>query len=149
YAERADFTSERALGTEFATDLFDSEPQRCRRDLGNARAAMLRPAGQEWFKAQAPDKKLNEKPPIAKWFDWLNEQARTLIYRPDTGFVRAEREADHDLVTFGNAVKTIESEIDRAGKRILMERCWHLRDCAWLDDQNGIRQDFMARRFKA
>lgn len=149
YPERADFTTGRALGSEFAIDLFDSEPLRCRRDLGNARASMLRPAGQEWFRAVPKNEELDDRPDLGRMFDAINRQARGLLYHEDSGFVRAEKEADHDIVTFGNAVKTAESEIDRNGRRILMIRCWHPRDCAWLDDANGVRQDVMFRRFKA
>ena len=59
YPERADFTTQRALGTEFAIDLFDSAPVLARRDLGNARASMLRPRGSEWFIPQTSDDNLN------------------------------------------------------------------------------------------
>lgn len=110
---------------------------------------MLRPAGQEWFRAELADDELNQRPDIARVLDAINKQARGLIYHENSGFVRAEKEADHDIVTFGNAVKTVESEIDREGRRILMVRDWHPRDCAWLDDANGVRQDVMFRRFKA
>lgn len=149
YPERADFTTERALGDEFAIDLYDSEPLRCRRDLGNARASMLRPAGSEWFRAETEDERINDQPGVARFLDWLNQRARSAIYRPDTGFVDAEKSADHDLVTFGQAVKTAESEVDRTGRRTMIVRNWHLRDCAWLDDRNGVRQDTIFRRFNA
>lgn len=149
YPERADFTGEQALGAEFAVDLYDSEPVRCRRDLGNARASMLRPGGNEWFRASLGKETLDERPDIARVFDHINDRARTLMYHEDSGFVRSEKEADHDIVTFGNAIKTVESEMDRAGRRIMMFRTWHPRNCAWLDDANGVKQDVMIRRFKA
>lgn len=149
YPERADFTTERALGDEFAIDLYDSEPVRCRRDLGNARASMLRPAGREWARAETTDPQINKEPQTSRFLDWINQRLRAEIYQPDTGFVEAEKAADQDLVTFGNAVKTVESEIDRDGKRIMLIRNWHLRDMAWLDDKTGVRQDYAARRFKA
>jgi len=147
--QRADFTVERALGEEFALDLMDSEPIRCCRELGDARAAMLRPGGREWFRAKLNDQQMNGDPAIKGLLDQMNEIARTAIYDPSTGFVRAEKEADHDMVTFGNAVKSVETTIDRKGRRHMLERTWHQRDCAWLDDETGVRQDFMARRFKA
>jgi hypothetical protein len=149
YPERADFTLERALGEEFAIDLFDSEPLRCRRDLGNARAAMLRPRGQQWFRLAHQDDRVNKDPQVSRTLDYANTLMRSAMYQARTGFVRAEKEADHDEVTFGNAVKTIEASRGNDGQQRLMERCWHLRDCAWLDDADGIAQDFMARRFKA
>lgn len=149
YPVRADFTGEQPLGSEFASMLFDSEPLRCLRDLAASRASMLRPRGQEWIKAAHPDDKINELPAVSRWLDMINARARTLLYKANSGFVRASKEADHDVVTFGWSVQTVESEIDPRGKRIPMFRCWHPRDCAWLDDANGVRQDVMFRRFKA
>lgn len=147
--QRADFTNDRALGEEFAIDLFDSEPIRCCRELGDARAAMLRPGGREWFRAALRNRKLNDDPQVKQVLDAANQIARDAIYDPEAGFVSAEKEADHDVVTFGNSVKSVEPRVTREGRRILLERAWHLRDCAWLDDETGVRQDFMARRFKA
>jgi hypothetical protein len=149
YPERADFTIERPLGSEFAIDLFDSAPVLNRRDLGNARASMLRPRGQEWFKIGIANKAVAERPAVARHLDFMNNRIRTLIYNARCGFVRAQKEADHDLVTFGNAVQTVESTMRRDGKRRLLCRNWHLRDCAWLDDEDGLTQDFVARRFRA
>lgn len=149
YPERADFTLERALGEEFAIDLFDSAPLYDRRDLGNARASMLRPRGQQWAKAGHTDDDINELPHIARFFDRLNKLAFSRIYQSRSGFVKAEKEADQDIVTFGNAVKTVEAIRDRQGTQRLLERCWHLRDVVWLDDAYGVKQDFVARRFKA
>lgn len=149
YPERADFTVERSRGSEFALDVFDSEPMRCRRDLGNARASMLRPRGQQWFKVRLPDPKLNEKPEVARRLDWINARARSLIYQARAGFVRAAKQADQDVVTFGGGVISAEAaELRDGGKRLKVSN-WHLRDCAWLDDADGSGQDFLARRFKA
>ncbi len=149
YPERADFTVERSLGTEFAIDIFDSAPILARRDLGNARAAMLRPRGSEWFLPQTPDDKLNKRADVAKFMQWLGSRTRAAMYQAKSGFTRAQKEADHDLVSFGNAVQTIEGERTKEGPVRLINRTWHLRDCVWLDDRDGIGQDFVARRFKA
>lgn len=149
YPERADFTSQRWLGTEFAIDLFDSTPVLCRRDLGDARAAMLRPRGSEWFVPVTEDVKLNKRPDVRAILQWLGARQRAAMYKATSGYVRAQKEADHDLVTFGNAVQTAEATRNALGKPVLLSRTWHLRDCAWLDDKDGVGQDFMARRFKA
>lgn len=149
YPERADFTGERALGEEFAIDLYDSEPLRCRRGLGDARASMLRPGGQKWSLIQTLDERINELPHVARFFDWMNDRFRARIYHQNTGFVDCEKTADHDLVTFGGGVKTAESEIDRNGERVPVMRPWHPRDCAYFDDLTGVRQDTMFRRFNA
>jgi hypothetical protein len=149
WPERADFTTERSLGTEYAIDLFDSAPVLSRRDLGNARASMLRPRGQEWAKVQAADEGINERTEVAAKLDQVNHLMRTLMYQQKTGFVRAQKEADQFLVTFGNAVQSVETIMSDAGRRQLLVRNWHLRDVVWLDDENGVNQDFVARRFKA
>lgn len=149
YPERADFTSQRWLGAEFAIDLFDSSPLLCRRDLGDARASMLRPRGSEWFQPVTEDPKLNKQPDVREKLQWLGARQRAAMYKSTSGFVRAQKEADHDLVTFGNAVQTAEATRNILGKPVLLSRTWHLRDCAWLDDADGVGQDFMARRFKA
>src|SRR6185437_14790646 len=39
--------------------------------------------------------------------------------------------------------------LDKSGQRRLLCRCWHLRDTVWLDDADGVGQDFVGRRFKA
>lgn len=149
YAARADFTAERCLGEEYAIDQFDSEPERCRRDLADARSSMLRPDGQEWVRARTRDEKLNERPDIARVLDFINSRLRYYLDEPEHGFGRAEKEADNDLVSFGNAVKTAEAEINRYGERKLVVRSWHPRDCAWSDDTAGTRQDLMFRKFRA
>jgi hypothetical protein len=148
YPWRADFTVERCLGEEYAADIFDSAPVLARRDLANARASMLRPRGQQWFKATLLNKLLAESAPIARHLDWVNDRARTVLYQRRSGFVRAMKEADNDLVTFGNAVGSCEASRDEEGALRPLFRTWHLRDCVWLDDENGVTQDFLARRFK-
>src|ERR1043166_3917412 len=140
YPERADFTVERALGTEFAIDIFDSTPLLCRRDLGNARAAMLRPRGQQWFRAAHPDDKINEQGDVARKLGWVNSRARTLMYQAAAGFVRAAKEADHDHVTFGGSIVSAESTVTSRGKRRLLVKSWHPRDIVYLDDADGIGQ---------
>lgn len=149
YSARADFTSERCLGEEYAIDQFDSEPERCRRDLADARASMLRPEGQEWFKIGTGDEKLDQRPDIGRTLDHINNRMRWYINKAIHGFKRAEKEADNDLVTFGNAVKKAESIVDKNGERRLVVSSYHLRDCAWVDDETRTRPDVLFRRFNA
>src|ERR1700692_2553725 len=107
YPERADFTIEHVWGHEYATHLFSSSPVNARRDLGNARSAMLRPRGQPWFEATTGDEETDEKPEIAKILDHITEVTRREIYRVTAQFSRAGKEADHDVVTFGNSVVSV------------------------------------------
>lgn len=143
YPERADFTFTRNVGAEFADSLIDSYPLLIRRDLGNSLHAMLR--DDEWFQMT-----VDGDPDYAGEY-WLREKTRhlrKLMYKQESGFIRACKEGDHDYVTFGQNVKSVE--MNRKTRNLLF-RCWHLRDCAWFEDENGmvcgvIRQGKMNRR---
>ena len=130
YAERADFTVTRNVGTEFADGLMDSYPLLIRRDLGNSLSAMLRDG--RWFKMGAFDRKADYA--SLNWLEASTDKLYKLMYHRTAGFVRAAKEGDHDFVTFGNAVKSVEMNRLHNG---LLFRCWHLRDCAWFEDENG------------
>lgn len=144
YPERADFTITRNVGQEFADNLMDSYPLLIRRDLGNSLSAMLREG--DWFKMGAA-----ERIPDYAGTEWLQNSNRTLrklMYHRTAGFVRASKEGDHDFVTFGQCVKSVE--LNRLHNGLLF-RCWHMRDCAWFEDETGqvcgvIRNAKMSRR---
>ncbi|MDP6652995.1 MAG: portal protein [Gammaproteobacteria bacterium] len=144
YPERADFTITRNVGQEFADTLMDSYPLLIRRDLGNSLSAMLREGN--WFKMGVLD-----RTPDYAGVDWLQRntiQLRRLMYQREAGFVRASKEGDHDFVTFGQCVKSIEANRLHNG---LLFRCWHMRDCAWFEDETGqvcgvVRKAKMSKR---
>ena len=129
YPERADFTVTRNVGQEFADHLMDSFPLLMRRDLGNSLSAMLRDG--EWFNMNV------DFTPDHAGKMWLQDSTHTLrklMYARDANFVNATKQSDHDFVTFGNCVKSVEMNRLRTG---LLYRCWHLRDCAWFEDVTG------------
>ena len=132
YPERADFIVNRWLGEEFMQNLSTSYPVIARRDLGNSISSMLRPRSQHWFKISAGDTQTD----IAgdRWLEMATTIQKRAMYDRDAQFVRATKEADHDYVTFGNAVVSVEMNNK---KNSLMYRCWHLRDVAWLEDYDG------------
>lgn len=144
YPERADFTITRNVGSEFADNLMDSFPLLIRRDLGNALSAMLRDG--DWFKMG-----ITGEPPDYAGIDWLQrstKQLRKVMYHRSAGFVRASKEGDHDFVAFGQCVKSVEPNRLYNG---LLFRCWHMRDCAWFEDETGqvcgvMRKTKMTRR---
>ena len=144
YPERADFTITRNVGQEFADDLMDSYPLLIRRDLGNSLSAMLRDG--DWFTMGVADRE-----PDYAGVDWLQRNTvklRKLMYHRSAGFVRASKEGDHDFVTFGQCVKSVEMNRLHNG---LLFRCWHMRDCAWFEDETGqvcgvMRKAKMSRR---
>jgi hypothetical protein len=145
---RADFTVGRCLGEEYAEDLFDSSPVRACRDLANARAAMLRPSSQKWFKATLIDRELAETSAVSRHLDRLNDRARAVLYDYQSAFVNVMKIVDKDLVTFGNAVHSCEPGRNEDGLLNPIFCSWHLRDCVWLDDYHKVKPDYLARRFK-
>lgn len=129
YPERADFTLTRAVGDELADNLVDSYPVLIRRDLGNSLSAMLRDG--EWFNVG-----INGEPDHLgnMWLQWATKRLMRLMDARQSNFTRATKEGDHDYVTFGQPVLTVERNRSADG---LLFRSWHLRDCAWWDGENG------------
>lgn len=130
YPERADFTQVRIPGQEFADHLIDSQPLLMRRDLGNSLMPMLRDG--EWFEVntQGIEPDYGGK----AWLEWATRRLRKLIDSKQSGFVRATKQGDHDYISFGQTVLSIELNKQATG---LLYRNWHLRDCAWMDDTDG------------
>jgi hypothetical protein len=130
YPERSDFTITRNVGDEISDNLMDSFPLLVRRDLGNSLSAMLRDG--DWFEMQAMG---NTADHMGKaWLQWSSQRLRTMMSDRQSNFVRATKEADHDYITFGQPVISVERNRKANG---LLYQCWHLRDCAWWDDENG------------
>lgn len=131
YVERADFTTTRSIGQEFASHLMTGVPAMCRRDLANQIGAMLRPSGQPWFHARTQIEEINRDPVARQWLDWASEKMRLSMDDTRSGFKRSTKEGDHDFATFGQAVLQVELNRDLTG---LLYRCWHLRDVAWAEN---------------
>lgn len=130
YPERADFLHARNVGAELADYLVDSYPILVRRDLANSFHAMLRDG--EWFEISVNG---NEPDYNAKrWLEWAGKRQLNMMNVKASGFVRSTKEGDHDYATFGQTVISTEINRQRSG---YLYRCWHLRDCAWWDDENG------------
>lgn len=129
YAERADFTVTRNVGTELADLLVESFPQLVRRDLGDSLSAMLRDG--DWF-AIGVDGEPDQVGEM--WLQWATKRLNKLFYDRSSNFVRATKEGDHDFITFGDCVLSVEVNKKVDG---LLFRCWHLKDCSWWDDESG------------
>lgn len=134
YSERADFTVQRSLGLDFASILTTSYPLLCRRDLANNVSTMLRPNDKEWFETSVMREDKLDGPGRA-WLQWATETQRRAMYDPMSQFHIAAPQGDNDFVTFGQSVKTIELNRTRDA---LLYRCWHLRDCAWVENYMGM-----------
>ena len=133
YPERADFTISRSLGVNFADNLTTSYPILTRRDLGNAFSQMLRPTEKSWFHMAVTDDEVIDMQSKA-WLEWAEKIQRRAMYDRSTQFIRATKEADHDFATFGQCVISVELNRYRTG---LLYRCWHLRDMAWAENEEG------------
>ena len=144
YPERADFTTKRSLGTDISAQLYSSEPVLFRREFGNFLGAVLRPKGRQWFKIQPSLATLRELSSVQSWLKPRNQNLRSVLYARRSGYTRAMATADHDYVTFGNSVGSCEETKDKHG---LHFRTWHLRDCAWRQDLDGV-VDTMFRKFR-
>jgi len=133
YPERADFTTSRNMGEEFASGLMTSYPLLARRDLGNAFSGMLRPTSKEWFKTGTT--RMDRVDNAGKqWLEQATETQRRAMYDRHALFVRATKEADHDFAAFGQCV--ISTQLNRNADALLY-RTWHLRDVVWCENADG------------
>lgn len=133
YPERADFTTIRNVGDDMAAGMLTSFPTLARRDLGNSFGAMLRPSASDWFHTgtNRPDAEDTE---AKQWLDWATKLQKNAMYDRAARFTRATKEGDHDYAAFGQCV--ISTEINYKTNTLLY-RSWHLRDCAWQEDETG------------
>lgn len=150
YPERADFTLRRSIGTDFADNLSTSYPIIARRELGNSFSFMLRPTEKSWFHMTVKDEMADEigkeiQDPEAKaWLQWASKVQRKAMYDRASMFIRATKEGDHDFAAFGQCAISVELNRERSG---LLYRCWHLRDMAWAENEEG-RLGTVVRKWK-
>jgi len=134
YPERADFTTPIRIGNDLTPGISASTPLLVRRELANAISTMLRPTNKSWMhpRVQGYDKLSHE---AKVWLDEAERVQRVAMYHKPTGFNKATKQADNDYVTFGQAVMQITDNRELNG---LLFRTWHLRDCVWCEDEEGI-----------
>jgi len=131
----AEFTSEITLGEDWASDRMDSAPEQLSRELTNSVGSMLRPQDKEWFRTTTGDDRIDADEGIARYLDYLTDTIRRSLYDSRTQFIGATKDADRFYVNFGQAVLSCE---EAPGTRDhLFFRNFHLKDCAWLDDDLG------------
>ena len=132
YPMRADYTGELSPGSDFQTGIMDSSVTLARETLGNFINAMLRQG--DWFNISTGDDDRDEQPVAMKWFERAKQIQRNFMYAPRANFVDATIEADHDWVSVGNPVLSVEENTARDG---LLYRAWHPRDVVWMTDADG------------
>lgn len=144
YPERADFTIWRPLGTDFSANLMTSYPVLCRRDMGNAFGTMLRPSAKPWFHTQKRHEEKKADSEERQYLQWFEETQRRAMYDPQSRFVKATKQGDHDFAAFGACAISVEMNKAQDG---LLYRTWHLRDMVWQENEDGAI-GFVARRWK-
>jgi hypothetical protein len=136
YPERADYTvTNRSLGTDFAANLMTSYPIQCRRQLGDQIGQMLRPTAKDWFKPtlRHMDREGTDNE-VKEYLQWFGQTQRRAMYDPMAMFKRAMKEGDHDFANIGQCAISIELNREASG---LLYRCWHIRDMAWQENEDG------------
>ena len=133
YPERAEFTTYRSLGTDFAANLTTSMPILARRDMGDMFASMLRPTDVYWFKT-VTNKQDSLGHESKVFLDFASKTQWNAMYDPVAKLQRATKEGDHDYTTFGQCAVSKEFNMER---QHLLYRCWHLRDMAWSENEMG------------
>ena len=144
YPERAEFTIHREITDEFAGSLMSSWPVQVRRDFGDQVGSMMRPTAKEWFHmiTGEPDDKIDID--AKRWLEHQTQTMRRAMYDRRAQFQRANKEADHDYVAFGQSPASIRLNRDANG---LLFRTWHIRDVAWAEDEDG-EINLVARKWK-
>lgn len=144
YPERADFTYQRVMGSEFASNLMSSYPVIVRRDLGNQLGSMLRPLGQQWFEMTLMDDEYVDTEG-KQWLEMVTKRMRSVMYDRRSQFTRATKEGDHDFSCFGQCVLSVTPSKDATH---LLYRSWHLKDCAWQENSDG-QIGFFVRKWRS
>lgn len=111
--------------------LADSLPVLCHRDLSNSVESMLRDGN--WYQMSLGD---GEEPDQAGklWLSDKTNRMRAMMGVRTSGFSRAVKQGDMDYMAFGQTVISVGLRRDLRG---LLYQNWHLRDCAWFDDESG------------
>lgn len=142
YPERADFNTVRSQGADFSAHLMTSAPPLHRRKLADIVGYMLR--ADKWFNVTvAREDKLDTA--SKKWLEWASGVQYRAMYDPVANFARTTKEGDGDYVTFGQNVISVDvgSKADA-----MLYKNFHLRDCAWSENENG-KVDETHVRYKA
>lgn len=141
---RADITTTRTDGDEYAKDLYESTPCQYRRDLAYAMGALTRPDDRSWFDYKAQEDKRNTEAAKA-WLARQRDKQRTLLYNRNSNWQVAMHQGDNDFVTFGNAVHSHTEDVRR--NKLIVYDTHHIRDCAWAEDRSRNVNE-MHRKFK-
>lgn len=144
YPIRADFTQTIQLGNNYADGLSDSYPVLARQELGNTFSTLLRPSQVDWFAPSTGDEDRDADTATGQGLQYVGSVIKKAMYDPKARFLRATKEGDHDYAAFGQCVISVEESLSLDH---LLYRNWHIRDCVWMDDEEG-QTNYMDREFK-
>lgn len=136
YPQRADFTINRDLGSDFAGGLTTSYPILCARELSDSMSTMLRPSAKPWFHIGLgdPDREDND---TKRYLERAEGIQRRAMYDPVALFTNAEKNGDNDFTNFGQYAESVEINWKSKRGPHLLYRCHHLRDMAWKENELG------------
>jgi hypothetical protein len=137
YPQRADFTTVRTLGEDFAANLNSSYPLIVHRELSGAIGATTRRKDTEWFKVSVKNADRLDNSG-REFLEYMTGVQRSAMYDIVANFETATSQADADYAAFGNPI--LSAEVNRR-KTALLYRCWHLRDVAWCENEEGAVTD--------
>lgn len=134
YPEKANFTSEIQIGSEFASHLTDFYPVLVRRELADQIGSMVRPSDRNWFEATVESKQVRRDQASKEFLEFMTDVNRGLLYSRDSGFRRCAKELENDYSAFGMGVVHCTYSSDRSS---LIYTNYHLKDCAVEVGENG------------
>ena len=144
YPERADFTSIRPEGSDFASHLMTSSPLLQRRKLTDIIGYMLR--ADQWFGITTTKADLLDDG-SKQWLESATKIQYDAMYDKVANFSRATKEGDADYTTFGQNVMSID---ELASGGALSYKTHHLRDCAWTEgDENTVDEVHVRYKYSA
>ena len=133
YPERADFTTKRNAGEEFADHLFSSYPVLAKRELANMLSELLRP--DKFLSIHIDDEELDNGDVERPFLEHLTNIQWRAMSDPAAQLVTAEGQTDHDYAAFGNGVLHFGTNFAADG---LLFRNFHLRDNAWSENGENV-----------
>lgn len=139
--EQADFTVKKDPD-QFASELYDNTPALNRRDFGGWLGSVLRPKGRDWFRGKFRDYALNNNQMVKQFTQEQDKAHRSLLYDDLSNFIPQMTKADHDYSLFGNSATYCDKRVDGGG--FVFKTC-HLRDSAWMDNQDGQVDTFFRK----
>jgi hypothetical protein len=141
YPERADFTTKRNIGDEYADHLFSSFPPMARREFGNMLDEFI--FADRFFSIHVDDEDLDRGEAERAYLEKLTDIQYRYMMDPPANLITERALANHDFSAFGNAV--LKYGKNSAGDALLY-KSHHLRDCAWSDNADG-QTDLMHRNW--